>query len=191
MKKITKKYRLEKAREIIDRNAIDVPFNSYDVECFSIVCDKEIDGAVRRINPQFPHSDPRHLHTLIDGVWEARSWRKWINPLSPEQEVKRVMRFSVSEDMRDFMSSCYPQECEICGSVDDLTVDHVSPPFDDIANNFISESGIPEIVGPRDTSRVINEFADIDAEASWIAYHASSATYQILCRSCNASKGKK
>ena len=191
MKKMTKKARLEKAREIIDRNDIDVPFSEYDVRCFSIVCDKEIQAAVRKINPQFPNNDPRHLHTLIDGVWEARSWRKWINPLSPVQEAKRVMRFCVSEDMREFMESCDEKKCNSCGSNQDLTVDHVYPPFDDIANAFIDAKGVPEIVGPSDVSRVINEFADINNEASWISFHASHAIYQILCRSCNASKGKR
>lgn len=191
MKAMTKKARIEKARQIIDRNYLEIPFCDYDVQCFAVVCDKEIQGAVRKINPQFPTSDPRHLHTLIDGVWDARSWRKWINPLSPVQEVKRVMRFCVSEDMREFMECCEIHECDSCGSTKDLTVDHVAPPFDDIANLFIEQNGLPEIIGPRDLSRIINEFLDMNIQAAWVAFHASQATYQILCRSCNSSKGRR
>lgn len=191
MKKQTKKDRLESAREIIDRNAIDVPFPYDDVECFSVVCDRDIDGAVRRVNPQFPNSDPRHLHTLIGGIWEARSWRKWINPLTPEQEAKLIMRHVVYSDMRGFRLSQEPQECAACGAVDDLTTDHFAPPFDEIASGFILENGLPEIVGPSEKTKVVSEFANFAVKAKWIAYHAALATYQILCRSCNSSKGKK
>ena len=33
--------------------------------------------------------------------------------------------------------------------------------------------------------------ADPDQEARWIAFHASRAIYQVLCRSCNSAKGRK
>ena len=177
MKKRTKKWRIEKAREIIDRNHIDVPFPVEDLIDFSDVVELCVDGAIRKVNPQFP-SDPRHLHTLIDGKWEA-----------PESEVKRVMRFLIRDDLADFMSCIEPKECAYCGAVYDLTVDHVDPPFNHIAKSFMKIHGLPEVVDNPDTGMVTKCFADFNIEAQWIAYHAENACYQVLCRSCNARKG--
>jgi hypothetical protein len=190
MKKPTKKWRYEKAREIIDRNRLNHPFNNQDLIDFSTICEKTITGAVRKINPQFP-SDPRHLHTEVDGKWAARSWKKWIYPESPEATAKKAMRDCVREDLRDFLSCVDPQECVTCGSTNDLTVDHVFPPFDDIANKFINDFGLPKIIESTNHDIVFHEFESIDLEASWIAFHASMSCYQVLCRSCNSRKGKK
>ncbi len=187
--RITKKWRIEKAREIIDRNRIDVPFCESDTAEFAGVCEQPITGAVRKINPQYP-KDPRHLHTEIGGVWDARSWKQFINPISMLQKTKLVMRHVIWEDLRDFASCAEPKECAICGSTEDITVDHVSPPFDHIATEFILANGLPEIKDPDSPLEVVNQFTDINLEAKWIAFHASMACYQLLCRSCNARKGK-
>ena len=190
--KITKKWRTEKAREIIDRNVFDVPFPEWDLREFCDVTTMDIDSAVRRVNPQFPHTDPRHLHVLRDGLWAAESWKKAIQQThTPESEAKRVMRFLVRDDMQDFKEAMQPLECEYCGAIDDLTVDHVSPPFDVIANDFIALYGTPEVTDNPQTDKVVKVFSDADLEAGWVSFHASRAMYQILCRSCNASKGRK
>lgn len=191
MKKATKKWRLEKAREIIDRNKMDVPFSEPDLIEFSMVVEQEVEGAIRRVNPQFP-TDPRHLHTLIDGVWEARSWRKMIEQThTPESEAKRVMRFLVRNDISDFMSCAEPKECWQCETIHDLTVDHVAPPFNAIADEFIYTYGLPEIVDNPCANMVVKKFHSDDLEEKWVQFHAERAVYQILCRSCNASKGAR
>ena len=187
----TKKWRKEKAREIIDRNALDVPFSEADLREFADVTGSDIEGAVWTDNPQFP-SDPRHVCVLIDGKWRAWSWNKAIDQnVTPESEAKRVMRFIVREDMKEFKESVKPLECANCGATDNPTVDHANEPFDNIANAFMQQYGVPEIVESDDPNRVIKMFKDMNMEAAWIAFHASIAEYQILCRSCNASKGKR
>lgn len=190
MKKITKKARIEKAREIIDRNQMNVPFPDIDVQEFAAVCQQPITAAVRRMNPQFP-KDYRHLHTEIDGAWAARSWRKLISPITPLQQAKIIMRHAVWQDMREFSESMEPRECVACGAVDDITVDHVWPPFDDIAMAFIDRHGIPEVEIPEDSFKILDRFADQELEGKWVHFHAENAVYQLLCRSCNASKGKR
>lgn len=182
---------MEKAREIIDRNKVGVLFSDDDVEEFGDVCQMPVEAAIRAINPQFPRTDPRHLRTMIDGVWEARSWRKWINKVSPEQEAKRAMRFAVRDDIKDFRDCVSPECCQKCGSFDDLTVDHKWPPFDHIANEFIKAYGFPKIIGSPDPLVVVNMMEDQELEGKWVHYHAENAVYQLLCRSCNASKGKR
>ena len=189
--KITKKSRLEACRNLIDKNQIDVYFNDSDTEQLAEILQHDIAGAIRRKNPQFP-SDPRHLHTLIDGVWDGRSWRKMIEQTAtPESEAKRVMRHLISQDMREFMDSMDHPFCLNCFVDENLTVDHVKPPFSEIANEFIKEHGLPEIQDNPDPNTVVKQFADFDMEAKWVHFHSENAAYQILCRSCNASKGNK
>jgi 5-methylcytosine-specific restriction endonuclease McrA len=190
VKKITKKARIEKAREIIDRNEMDVPFPDGDVMEFAAVCQQPITAAIRRMNPMFPN-DYRHLHTEIDGVWAARSWRKLISPISEEQQAKIIMRHCIWRDMRDYRDSASPQECASCGAKDDITVDHVAPPFDTIASEFMALHGVPKIEIPDDNFRVLDRFEDPELEGLWVHFHAERAVYQLLCRSCNASKGKR
>lgn len=187
--KITKKRREEIAREIIDRNTLGVPFNNIDVSEFSAACQECMDGVVRKVNPQFP-KDPRHLHMLIDGEWQSKSWRKMIYPVSKEQDAKRIMRHAIRSDMNDFISSTSDRFCQHCFGEENLTVDHVSPPFDEIANDFIMIYGIPEFEDPP-PGHVVKIFNCMDLEAKWVAFHASFACYQVLCRSCNSSKGAR
>lgn len=189
--RVTKKSRIEACRKLIDKNKIDVYFSDEDTEELAAVLQHDVTGAVRRINPQFPN-DPRHLHTLIDGVWEGRSWRKMIEQnATPESEAKRVMRHLISSDLREFMSEMDPAFCINCLSDDDLTVDHVKPPFSAIADEFIKLHGLPEIEDNQNPKMVTKQFKDFNLEAKWVHFHAENATYQILCRSCNASKGNR
>ena len=189
-KRITKKWRIEEARKIIDRNIIAVPFGDEDLADFLDVCRMEADGIKRMKNPQFP-SDPRHVHALLDGEWAGISWRDAIQKPDPVQKVKRAMRHVVSQDLLDFRSSAEPYECWKCGALEDITVDHVVPPFDDIANAFIESHGLPEIGPSDDATVVVDVFSDAYLEELWYAHHAENACYQLLCRSCNASKGKR
>lgn len=190
---IKKKYRIERCREVIDRNRIDVFFGREDLEEFRIVTGMaHIEGAVKRQNRMYPSSDDRHVHIIAHGKEECRSWRKEINGESKEQETKKALRGLIRGDLSDFMSSIVFQECVKCGAVDDLTVDHISPSFDDIVKAFFaSEGGYNNI---QIESKKCGEGpvpVDPEIEERWIAFHRKRAEYQILCRSCNAKKGSK
>lgn len=188
--KQTKKARIERTREIIDRNQVGIPFNHVDLLALQSETRYMMEAAKRMINPQFP-GDPRHLHIIEEGEtdWIAWSWKKAIEGSNPVIEAKRVMRFCVAADLAEFRYSIDDPFCAHCGTDQHLTVDHVDPPFDDIANEFIEQHGLPEIVDPA-PGQVVNQFASIDLEAAWIQHHAERSVYQILCRSCNSSKGK-
>jgi hypothetical protein len=104
-------------------------------------------------------------------------------PLSRE-----VMREAVSIDLWNFKKGL-ELICERCGSTKHPSVDHVDPPFDGIEEQFIEANGLPAIDDAADG--VGNVFADHAVEVSWIKFHMAHAKYQILCRSCNSSKGKR
>lgn len=198
-KPITKKALIERAREIIDRNQIDVPFSADDLIEFSEVTGTEVRFAVRRINPTYP--DPRHVHVIAYDWSEPRQW-SWVKAIRIDRDrdpaeasamrrrtnEQRALRESVKDDLREFRECCEPQVCEQCGSVDDLCADHLHPPFIDIANEFLNHYGPIELAEfPGSSDRI----ADPNVEAAWVAFHAQRATYQLLCRPCNSSKGAR
>lgn len=186
MKRITKKYRMEKARQIIDRNVLNVGFPVTDVVELNAILDTSFDGFIRRRNPEYP-SDPRHLHGMTFGEFAAFSWNKCINPTTDIQDVKKVMREAIAPCLAEFMDSVDYPSCEHCGASERLTVDH-NPSFDSIALGYFAQHSIPRIDdAPNGVGSI---FADIAHEGRWIAFHASRVTrYAVLCRACNASKG--
>lgn len=195
-RKMTKKARKEAVRAIIDRNSHGVAFDGDDVANFRDLIDRDdIAGVMRVENPTFP-GDPRFIRVDHgDGQWVPFSWNKaidgWVADSPPI--VMRAMRHAIRDQMREFREEGFndlvPAECETCGALDDLTVDHVNPPFSAIVKQFTSEYGVPALKEGRDgEGRVI---ANADVEASWAAFHAHHADFQILCRSCNASKGAR
>lgn len=185
--RITKKYRTEMARAIIDRNVISVPFNEHDTAQMNEMLGTTFDGFVRRRNPQYP-SDPRHLHGQTFGEFAAFSWLKAISPVDDLQSVKKVMRESIAPCLAEFMESVDEPACEHCGTTERLTVDH-NPSFDSIALAYLTDNAMPRIIDA--PNGVGNMFEDIDTEARWIGFHQGRITrYAVLCRSCNASKGK-
>lgn len=187
--KITKKYRKQRCREIITSYDPDVYFWPYDVEEISELVGVKLNAAMRRVNPRFP-KDNAHLYVAYeeDGEMTSFSWVNCIYPKSERQKRHVVMRESIACDIEDFRATA-GAECEACGNTAFLQVDHLSPPFSWIADEFLSENGEFEIT--RTPDGVGNMFADIELEAKWIAFHASHAVFQMLCRSCNASKGAK
>lgn len=188
------------AREIIDRYAIGVPFSEGDLRELADLTDTELRYAVRQKNPMFP-GDRRHLHVIAYDWLEPQQW-SWRSALQiahsrdPEearanrerQKVMFALRFAVKSDMDDFRSACIPAECAVCGAIDDLTTDHVTPPFVAIAREFLK---IHPVIELRTVQGCGDLIASPDIEAEWIAFHAARAVYQLLCRSCNSSKGAR
>lgn len=188
--KVTKKARKEQAQAIIDRNVIGIEFCDADIAEMNEVLGCDHHGYKRMRNPDF--KDPRHLHVLRDGQWRAFSWNKAISPRSQTQEVKKVMRESVRSALAEFRDECYDHPCAYehlspCGG--DMTADHVGKPFDDLADEFLRIYGEPEL--ERAASDVGYRFVDMDLEATWFEFHQAHAVLQMVCRSHNASKGKR
>lgn len=199
-KRITKKARLDRVREIIDNYPLDVPFSAADTEEIAELTQTNVSLAIRRRNPGFP-KDTRHLHVVAydwaePGQW---SWRKAIEfdvDRSPEesraarerQNYLRALRFAIRPDLRDFLDAQWPSECCACGGREDLTADHAGRPFISIALEFLGNKGRIDLRPVPGNNDLI---ACADVEAEWIAFHAARATYAVLCRSCNASKGAR
>jgi hypothetical protein len=182
---MTKKARKERCQAIIDANPVGANFAPHDMQEMVRLLNAEDQGilAIRKmVNPNFP--DPRHLHVLR---WEVFSWNEALTPPKPGVSEMKAMRKLIAEDIEEFRQ-CAGEVCEYCGSDENLQVDHLDPSFLEIATAFIDENGMPELIRPHPLQPG-KRFADRSLEAKWIAFHASHAVYQVLCRSCNASKG--
>lgn len=176
-------------RALLDRQPFKAPFNIDDLALFNALCESQFTGAKRMRNPTWT-TDTRHVHVIDDatGEWREFSWVKAIQG-QPKRPLHVVLRKCIADELKAWRSSCDQQNCEVCGSPDFLTTDHLHPPFFEIAEEFIAaEKDIPLEDGPVGAGKIM---ADVDQEARWIAFHASRAVYRLLCRSCNASKGKR
>jgi hypothetical protein len=198
--KLTVQSRIDRAREIIDSYSRNQPFGAAHLAELGSLSDTEIRFAVKIRNPMFP-KDERHLHVTAYDWLEPQqwSWRKAVEiagARKPEearanrqrQKLMFALRFAVKPDMDDFRSCAEPRECCVCGSGDDLSTDHHTPPFLAIAGEFIASNPVIEL---REVQGCGDLIASTDTEAEWIAYHAARATYQLLCRSCNSRKGAR
>jgi 5-methylcytosine-specific restriction endonuclease McrA len=187
-KPLTKKARMEIARSIIDRNQMDVEFSAEDVAEMAEICGYPYEGCVIRQNTEFPNST-RHLHIKVNGEWSPWSWSKDIKGRNLLADTKAVMRREVQPHMAVYMEHSLQHECRLCGAANDLTVDHENPPFIKIVESYVDAFGWPEIV--ERPSKIGNMIKSRDVAFAWYTFHASQANYQILCRSCNSSKGAK
>lgn len=183
-----KKDRKDAVRQLIGRYPHNIEFSTEDVALLSDLTETHLFRAIRRINAEFP-SDPRHIHVVFFGEddWVPFSWNKAISPVKHESEVKKAMRGCIKRDMDEFRWSV-EQECEECGATEDLCCDHVYP-FNRIAMRFIEAHGLPELKEGRPGEGWI--LADESVVDDWVIFHTENAVYQLLCRSCNSSKGAK
>jgi 5-methylcytosine-specific restriction endonuclease McrA len=186
---MTKKQRLNTVRQIIDRNKIEIPFCDDDLALFNEMCGSAFEAARRMVNPSW--LDTRHIHVLVNGQWQEFSWVKAING-RPKRPLHVVLRKSIMGRMQKYRKKHRASPCAACwASGDDIemTVDHVNPTFSEIAEAFIAqEKQIDIIDGPAGYGKKV---ADPAQEARWLQFHDERAVYQLLCRSCNSSKGQR
>lgn len=184
--KLTKKRRLEIAREVIDRNVFGEAFSEADTAEMNYALGTDFQGFERRHNPRFP-ADPRHIYRQDMFGWESLSWNKCVSPVSETAKLKTVLREAIAPCIAE-AREVLGDTCAHCGSTSNPTVDHTDPPFDEIAKAYL-KSVNPEIQPHPSGSGWM--FTAQSVEAHWIAFHAARAEYQTLCRSCNSAKGKR
>ena len=188
-KKLTIKLRREMMREIIDSQPFNVDFPPELLDVVNALLHTDLIRIQRRKNPEWPN-DQRHIWAtpVCDpdyfGAW---GWNDSISPKPELRTIKLAMRKVIQPDLKAFRDVVATQ-CEQCGTTDDLTTDHVLP-FDYLAQSFLNKYGWPKIKdGKPGEGKVL---ADPQVIEQWVAFHTTNALYQILCRSCNSSKGTK
>lgn len=199
MRKRTLESKRVEAQTIIDRYPQDVAFSPEDRARLSELTGTELRYCVKRANPLFS-GDKRHLYVLAYD-WQIPEQWSWNNALrfahsdDPAaakqkhqfQKYLLALRYAIRSDLQSFLMMERDTPCA-CGSLNDLTADHASPPFISIAEAFLAEHPVLEL---RQLKGVSDVLADRAIESEWIAFHRARATFQVLCRRCNSSKGAR
>ena len=195
----TKTAALAEIRELIDRFSTGEVWSDEARERLSAITNTDLKYVVKKENPEFP-SDNRHIH-VVAYDWTAPaqwSWRKAIDAayakdLEKYQLEKQfqkniaALRVAVRGHMRAFRDQSAEQICANgnCRVPYDITVDHVGEPFISIASDFLKSRDIKLY----QKDGIGDVMADATVEAEWVEFHGKRAAYQLLCRSCNSSKG--
>lgn len=81
--------------------------------------------------------------------------------------------------------------CARCKSSSHLHVDHLCPPFIEIQTSFLAGRDDVPVNFDMCSKTCVSKFRKEDAtfKRHWQRYHKARATYQLLCRTCNAQKG--
>lgn len=182
---MNKTARLEKIRSILDCYPMGVCFAPEDVEALNNLTGWTFKYFKKVVNPRTPN-ETRCLAVSNDGVnYEVWSWRKAVTPVDNKTPA---LRSAIQYQLEAFLKSWLPI-CVNCGSVHDLTVDHKNKPFSLLATTFLLNNPNLEITNDNSGSGWV--IKDADMLEAWKKFHEEKATYQILCRSCNAQKGTK
>ncbi len=172
----SKKTMKETARSVIDSYFDGEEFTAEDCELMSSLCGWDFEQVKKVKHRMISVNCPSEKYS---GPW---SWNKSIDGYCKEKNTIQAMRTAIR-------SGTYAEHqlvlCRSCGSDADLTVDHKSTPFSEIALRFKVEHGSPDIRNIRGFGWVLKD------KRAFVSFHDSIAEYQTLCRSCNSAKGSK
>lgn len=140
----------------------------------------------------------------VDGTSMDFSYKKCImgNFSTPRTNLLSAMRHEIRPQILNFKAKYYIQGTSICSNTkceivlenDTVQVDHKDIPFQKISDDFITliekrKEPIPTEFGddPK-THEAVFKTSDKSFASEWYEYHHKSATYQLLCKTCNVEK---
>jgi len=160
------------------------------------------DKAVEIVNGLTGWNYKRYQKRLMVGTSSSRniwcgdredfpSWNKAIvaKPVDAKrrQDVAQACRAAIAPLMSEIRQ--FAEECECCSNTDNLQVDHKTIPFNTLFEEWFEQN--PNVDTGTGLKQIGHNLIKQEEFDSWIEYHDARADYQILCRSCNASKGNK
>jgi hypothetical protein len=175
-------------RNLIKIYDFDVPFQKNHVEQANILTGWNFTGYKRIKNFEYLNNSLRIAITDDGEKWECWSWMKAIDGISDAKNLAQAMRNAVRDQINQFKETCR-QKCEICGSVENLSVDHKSRSFDSIKKQFVLENtNISSEIRSDGCGWYISDPCLLE---KWRLFHLEKSDLQILCVSCNSKKGAK
>lgn len=190
----TIKSKTDAARRILMKYMDNSYLSKEDVLDFSKFVGEDLDEIFKGLHPIY--NSKNHL-TVVKSNGEKIAGYGWKSKISGKDiknvtDLKKIMRKSVSCQTRyvkEFLlitktaNSCY-----FCGKTEDLVVDHVFPPFDDIANEWMSKNGMPNL--SKCPNRQNTWFSCVEQERDWQIFHWLNSNLLLLCSECNNRKSK-
>jgi hypothetical protein len=127
-----------------------------------------------------------------DGTTDDISYKKCIYKPSTNNSLKQAMRYAIKDQIFDYKDSCDELICEICGSEQNIQIDHVIL-FKQLYDCFLKQNTL--IIPTTFDNTYFNsaKFKEFDKEFvnSWSNYHKKHAILRCLCNKCNQSRNKK
>lgn len=135
----------------------------------------------------------KNLRAVFKNKFEKNvSWvdcTKQVNTV--HDKLGEAMRAAIASQIHSFSNSCENSVCVECSSEENICVDHKTTSFIDLKNTFINNLKVSVPTEFYRNKFSIHEFLpDSDFSYDWQEYHHDNADFQLLCRSCNSSKGK-
>lgn len=134
-----------------------------------------------------PISDHQFVIVKADGTTDTISWMSCINQAvtSPDKILIWAMRYAVKQQIRDYKFRNRDKPCQLCGSRENLTVDHVQK-FRDLKAVFLASHPNPptQFAKNADNQNMFRR-EDFEFERQWQYFHRNNAVLRILCYHCN------
>jgi len=188
MIKDTKANRKKIMGEFLDSILLNKDFTKEEVAIVNAITGWTYKSYQKRLTPP-PNSSTRNI--WVKDTEDFKSWNKAIDakPIDAKrrQDVAQACRAAIAPLMNEIRQ--FAEECEQCQTTDNLQVDHKTIPFNTLFEQWFEQN--PNVDTGTGLKQIGHNLIKPEEFDSWIEYHDARADYQILCRSCNASKGKK
>ena len=129
----------------------------------------------------------------IDGTYESFSWRDCATHThkNEHQLLEAAMRTAIDSQILEFRNNT-PEKCATCDKIITCHVDHISPTFNQIKNQFLNTIDHAPSEFDKEPHTHQHTFRDCDAdfENKWQLYHKKEANLQYLCITCHKNKTK-
>lgn len=208
----TKKFSTQKqaglyVKSLLESIGVCSSVKGFDINLYNDLCEilkrhpqqhKKLSNMVDiKIVPNILNRQALEIHIVKeDGTFEDISWRICISgkEKTTKHELASALRYSINEQTYDFKKNTETNFCSLCKRASDVYhVDHVIQ-FDELMQNFIEITLFPTPTSYDNASDGSNRRAfkekDHDFETEWKKYHATHATYRMLCETCNLRRPK-
>lgn len=181
-------HRVQNGNELVmylmTHNTLDIKDKDY---IKSKICKK-----IKYLNDKMDQIDDIYIENqkyCIEIGWDKLYIDKRLCKYINNQILHSALRHMIFETNKKIKTKIIKKcsKCEMCGSEEKLTLDHIYK-FRDIATNFIKNENIKTNVRPFEyylmTGKIETEF-----KKKWIKYHNNIVTYRVLCDECNKKVG--
>ena len=153
-----------------------------------------IDISIRKlpIAQKHKHKNKQFFIIKSNGTEDSISWNKCV--YKQEYSISRLLSWSfrdaIKEQIKEFKFVNKNKPCEICGTHEDITADHVIQ-FRKLKDDFLKENPEhPTEFTKNNIGAVIFRDDDIEFVKAWQEYHKKNAILRILCSHCNDNLDK-
>jgi len=134
----------------------------------------------------------RNDGSVVDFSWKScaestfKGYKQYL-----QSALRESIKYQIYEFREQSKSADFSLYCANCKSAQFCQVDHITS-FKSLTEMFLANNKAPEKFDENlETHEVIFRKCDKDFQDNWEDFHEKNADLQILCRSCNLSKGSR